>query len=223
VLWLCLGVGLWHLLRSPSAALAPVQLWAAVPALTLSAVAGGPWPWLGLVPVILSALPGAGRRTRVGLLIILLAAAHEIAVDLLGELSGDALLAVDARIAGVMAGWFLPAVSVDGNALQQDGGHMLVLVWGCSSLTNLGDALLMYCALVSLYDADAAPAAARQRFFYCMLAVGLSTVALNATRLGFMSSSVAAYNYLHGSDGAAWFRVATLSITAAMSWVAVRR
>lgn len=223
VLWLCLGVGLWHLLQSPSAELGAPGLIAAAPALLLSAVGSGIWPWLGLIPLLLLALSSAERGARTGFLIVLLAAGHEVAVSLLGALSGDALLGIDALIAGSLTGWFLPDISVEGNALQRDGGHMLVLVWGCSSLSNLGDALLLFCALASLYGPERTPGKARGRFLGCMLMVAAATVALNATRLGLMASSADAYAYLHGSSGAAWFRIATLCITAALGWVSVRR
>jgi hypothetical protein len=223
VLWLCLGVGLWHLLQTPSAELGATGLIAAAPALLLSAAGGGVWPWLGLIPLLLLGLSSAGSGARTGSLIVLLAAAHEIAVSFLGVLGGDALLGIDARIAGSISSWFLPDISVEGTALQRDGGHMLVLVWGCSSLSNLGDALLLFCALVSLYGPSHLPGNARGRFLVCMLLVAVATIALNATRLGLMAGSAEAYAYLHGSSGAAWFRIATLCFTAALGWVAVRR
>jgi hypothetical protein len=56
-----------------------------------------------------------------------------------------------------------------------------------------------------------------------MLLVAVATIALNATRLGLMAGSAEAYAYLHGSSGAAWFRIATLCFTASLGWVAVRR
>jgi hypothetical protein len=223
VLWLCLGVGLWHVLRTPSAALGARDLIVAGPALLLSALAGGIWPWVGLVLVVMPAWVVAGSGVRTGLLIFLLAGAHEIAVSLLGELTGDTLLGIDARIARALASGFLPGMTVEGNALQQDGGHMLVLVWGCSSLSNLGDALLLFFALSSLQGSGYGPETARRRFLCCMLLLVASTVALNAIRLGLMAGSADAYAYLHGRDGAAWFRIATLCITAALSWVWARR
>ena len=222
VLWLCLGVGLWQLLQGPSVKLGVLGPIAAVPALLLSAVAGGIWPWLGLIPLLLLGLSAEGSA-RTGLLIVLVAAVHEIAVSILGALSGDALLGIDARIAGSLTSWFLPDISVEGTALQRDGGHMLVLVWGCSSLSNLGDALLLFFALASLYGTGHLNGRSRGRLLGFMLLVAAATVALNATRLGLMASSADAYAYLHGSSGAAWFRIATLCVTAALAWVSVRR
>jgi hypothetical protein len=223
VLWLCLGVGLWHLLRSPSAALGNLDLIAAFPALLLSTIGGDVWPWMGLIPVLLLAWSTGQKGARTGLLIILFAATHEIVVSILGALCGDLLLGLDAYIAGTVASWFLPGITVEGNALQQEGGHMLVLVWGCSSLSNLGDALLLFCALVSLYGSGTAPGNIRGRFLWCMLMVAAATIAFNATRLALMAGSMDAYAYLHDGSGAAWFRIATLCATAALSWVAVRR
>jgi len=223
VLWLCLGVGLWQLLQAPSPELGAPGLFTAFPALLLSAVGSGIWPWLGLIPVLLLALWSAEGGARTGLLIFLLAATHEIAVSCLGALTGDALLGIDAHIAGSLASWFMPDISVEGTALQRDGGHMLVLVWGCSSLSNLGDALLLFCALVSLYGTGRLAGISRGRFLGFMLLVAAATVALNATRLGLMAGSADAYAYLHGSSGAAWFRVATLCVTGALGWLSVRR
>jgi len=223
VLWLCLGVGLWHLLRSPSAALGRLDLFVAFPALVIIATGGGVWPWMGLMPVLLLAWSTGQKGVRTGLLIVMLAGVHEIVVSILGELCGDLLLGLDARIAGTVASWFLPGITVAGNALQQEGGHLLVLVWGCSSLSNLGDALLLFFALVSLYGSGTAPAKARGRFLWCMLLVTAATIAFNAMRLALMAGSAEAYAYLHDGSGAAWFRIATLCSTAALSWVSVRR
>jgi len=223
VLWLCLGVGLWHLTRAPVAALGVRGLFAAGPALVLSA-AGGSWPWLGLAPVLLWAwLALVDDESRRGLLIVLLAGAHEIIVGLAGEICGDTLLGVDAWLSSALAAWFLPGLLAQGNALQLSEGHMLVLVWGCGSLSNLGDALLLFCALVSLYRPAATPGPGRGRVLCCMLLLMLSTIALNAVRLGLMASGKDAYAYLHGGDGATWFRVVSLGATAALSLIAAWR
>jgi len=83
--------------------------------------------------------------------------------------------------------------------------------------------LLLFCALVSLYGPGHLAGNARGRLLGYMLLVAAATVALNAIRLGLMASSADAYAYLHGGSGAAWFRIATLCLTAVLSWVAVRR
>ena len=223
VLWLCLAVAAWHLQRSPSPHLQAHHLAAAIPALSLSATAGGIWPWVGLsVSLLLLVIlaPGYRGAARTGVLIAIMAALHEIALDIVSDLGGDALLGIDAQIAGSLAQWFLPNLVVEGNALQHLDGHMLVLVWGCSSLSNLGDALLLFWALVSLYAAGTEPRQSRGRIVFCILLLTCLTVALNALRLALMVGDAESYAYLHGGEGAAWFRLMTLGITALMSGVA---
>lgn len=224
VLWLCLGVALWRLLCVPAAALRARDLAAGAPALLLSACAVGIWPWIGLsVSFLLLLAGGSWGRARDGVLIALAAGLHETGVNLLGELSGDVLLGVDAWIAGSLSGLLLHDLAVQGNALQHVGGHMVVLVWGCSSLSNLGDALLLFWALVSLGAADVSTGRTSGRFAFCMLILAAVTIMLNAVRLMLMAGSPEAYVFLHGSDGAALFRLATLCITAVLSALAVWR
>ncbi len=220
VLWVCLGIAVWHLLRQHSPAVGGSHLLAAFPALCLSAAAGGIWPWIGLslsLLLFLSTTPGFGGAARTGVLLALVAALHAIAIDLLGELGGDAVLGMEARIAGLMASGFLPDLEVQGNALQVPGGPMVVLVWGCSSFSNLGDSLLLFCALVSLRPAGSPVQGWRGRFAVCLVLLACIAIALNLLRLTLMSRDPGTYAYLHGSEGAVWFRLATLGATALMS------
>ncbi|UCD67707.1 MAG: hypothetical protein JSW48_12880, partial [Betaproteobacteria bacterium] len=218
VLWICLGIAVWHLLRNSSPALGGSHLAAAVPAMILAASAAGIWPWIGLslFLAMLLATPGWGPA-RTGLLIALVAALHEVAINVVGELGGDILLGIDAWIAATLASAFLPDLQVEGNALQMPGGHMVVLVWGCSSLTNLGDALLMFWALVSIGVSGSANRRQRRRFVGGIAIIACITIALNATRLTLMAGDHGTFHYLHTGEGAAWFRLATLGITVLMS------
>lgn len=217
VLWVCLGIALWHLLRHRSPTVGVGHLLAAIPALLLSASAGGIWPWVGLSLSLLLLMTTGLGEARTGALLALAAALHVIGIDLLGELSGDAVLGLEARIAGLLAGGFLPGLQVEGNALQMPGGHMVVLVWGCSSLSNLGDALLLFCALVSLQLVASSSHILRGRFISCLVLLACIAIALNVLRLTLMAGDSAAYAYLHGGAGGAWFRLATLGITALLS------
>ena len=216
VLWVCLGIAIWHLLRKPSPAVGGSHLAAAVPALFLAATAGGIWPWVGLslsLVLMMVAIPGWGAA-RTGLLIALVAALHEIAIDVLGELTGDAVLGTEAIIVGSLASWLMPGLEAMGNSLQMPSGHMVVLVWGCSSLSNLGDALLLFWALVSLQVCGRSPGG---RFFACVVLLAGIVITLNALRLMLMAASPGMFAYLHGPEGSAWFRLATLGVTAMMS------
>ena len=219
VLWVCLGIAVWHLMRHSSPGVGAGHLAAAVPALFLSATAGGIWPYIGLSLslVLLMSMNSALGGARTGVFIALVAALHAIAVDLLGEVSGDALLGIEATIAGFLATGFLSDLQVEGSALQMPGGHMVVLVWGCSSLTNLGDALLLFCALVSLRTDEPSSQFLLGRFIGCVVLLSCIAITLNMIRLVLMAGNPSTYAYLHGSEGATWFRLATLGITALMS------
>ena len=220
VMWVCLGIALWHLLREPSPAVGGCQLMAALPALSLAATAGGIWPWVGLslsLILMLVAVPGWGAA-RTGLLIALVAALHEIAIDLLGELTGDAVLGAEARVVGSLASWLMPALEVEGNALQRTDEHMVVLVWGCSSLSNLGDTLLLFWAIVSLRISGLSTQHPhRARFFACVVLLTGFVITLNALRLMFMARDPGTFAYLHGTEGSALFRLGTLGLTAMAS------
>lgn len=225
VLWVCLGIAVWHLLQNPSPALRGSHLVAAVPALLLAGWSGGIWPWIGLTVSLslLMATSPAWGIARTGILIGMVAALHKIGIDILGELSGDTLLAIEAGIAELLAGWMLPALEAEGNALQMPGGHMVVLIWGCSSLSNLGDALLLFWALVSVRVSGPTPQGLRGRFVGCILLLTCITIALNALRLTLMAGDPASFAYIHGSEGGAWFRLATLGTTALLSTTAFAR
>ena len=226
VLWFCLAVAIWHMQRKLSPVLQAQHLVAAIPTLLLAATAGGIWPWIGLSSSLLMLMimtPGYGGAARTGVLIALMAGMHEIAIDILSDLGGDTLLGIDAQIAGSLAQWFLPNLVVQGNALQHLDGHMLVLVWGCSSLSNLGDTLLLFWALVSLYACDDESKRPRGWIILCTAALACFIVALNALRLALMAGDAEIYTYLHDGTGAAWFRLAALGVTALMSCVAAWR
>lgn len=225
VLFVCLGIAVWHLLRGDSPPLSTAHLLAAIPALFLSASAEGVWPWIGLTLtlVLLTAATPSWGTARAGVLIALLAALHNIAVDLLGILGGDAVLSVEAKFAGWLLSWILPEIEVEGTALQLPGAHMVILVWGCSSLSNLGDILLLFGALVSVRLSGGWPPLVRDRIVGLAVLLGGITIALNTLRLTLIASDPDTYAYLHGGGGAAWFRFAALGLTAFMSTMAVTR
>jgi hypothetical protein len=156
---------------------------------------------------------------RTGILIALAASVHVVVLDLLGQLGGDAVLSAEAGIAGFLASWLWPDVQVQGTALQLPGGHMLVLVWGCSALSNLGDAMLLFWALASVSVAGPIPRQLMGRFVGCAILLAGMTIALNTLRLVLMACEPGLYAYLHSGQGAVFFRLAILGVTAAMSTV----
>lgn len=222
VLWVCLGISVWHLMRNASPEVGAVHLVAAFPALFLVATAGGIWPWAGLsvslfVLLLTDFKPGAART---GVLITLMAALHIIAIEILGELGGDAVLSAEANVAGFMASLVWPSVEVHGTALQLPGGHMLVLVWGCSALSNLGDAMLLFWALSSVSVMGSIPRDQMRRFIACAILLAIIAIALNTLRLALMACGPDLYAYLHSGTGAALFRLIILGMTAAISLTA---
>lgn len=225
VLWVCLGISAWHLTRNASPAVGGAHLAAAFPALFLVATAGGIWPWVGLsLSLCLLLLTDfAQGAARTGVLIALMAALHIIAIDILGELGGDAVLSAEASVAGFMAGLVWPDVEVHGTALQLSGGHMLVLVWGCSSLSNLGDAMLLFWALASVSVSGPIPHHLTRRFVGCAILMACVAIALNTLRLALMACGPDLYTYLHSGPGAALFRLIILGMTAAISLTAFSR
>ena len=223
VLWVCLGISVWHLMRDDSPAIRGAHLVASLPALVLVAMAGGIWPWVGLCVSLYLLLVSRGKwgAARTGILIALVAAIHVIVLDLLGELGGDAVLSAEAGIAGFLASWIWSDVQVQGTALQLPGGHMLVLVWGCSALSNLGDAMLLFWALASVSLSGPIPRQLMGRFVGCAMLLACITIVLNTLRLVLMACEPGLYAYLHSGQGAVFFRLAILGVTAAMS-MAVR-
>ena len=221
VLWLCLGIGVWHLVRRKTPSVAAGDLALGLPALVLAVSATGVWPWIGLAASLLlwsRRLPSGAART--GLLLALATAMHEVSIDVIGELVGDMLLGIDAQIAALLSPLLLQALAVSGTALQGGDGHTLVLVWGCSSLSALGESLLLCWALTSLHPGAVLPGGMR-RLVACLVCLALLVIVLNATRLTIMASSMEAYWFIHDEGGAALFRMGILALAAIISGVYV--
>jgi hypothetical protein len=220
VLWVCLIIAIWQLLRAPAQSLCFRDLVAGGPALLLAATASGIWPWLGLSLSMALLMRGAPERgSRHGYLIALAIGLHEVTVRILGQFMGDALLSIDAWIASELSSWFLPAIQATSGALRQTPEHVVVLVWGCSSLSHLGEGVLLCWALATARR-DSGPLSAGAGTLWLSLAlVGMVIIGLNALRLGLMATGPAAYEFLHDGDGATLFRMGTLGASIAMAWV----
>lgn len=220
-LWLCLGIAVWHLHRQVTPRVAPADLVLAFPALALAGTAAGVWPWIGLALSLLLWLPRLpDGAVRVGLLLALATATQEVSICILGELAGDTLLNIDARIAALLSPLLMPALAVSGTALHSGDGHTLILVWGCSSLSNLGESLLLCWALTSLHPCAVAPGGALRLAGWLGL-LGVLVIALNAARLTLMASSMDAYRFVHDEGGAVLFRIVVLALTATISGVCI--
>jgi len=217
VLWLCLGIAVWHLHRQDTPNVAPGDLARGLPALALAGTAAGVWPWIGLALSLLLWSPRlADGAVRTGLLLALATATHEVSIDVIGEFAGDTLLGIDARIAALLAPLLMPALAASGTALHSGDGHTLILVWGCSSLSNLGESLLLCWALTSLHPGALVPGGAR-RLAACLGLLALLVIALNTARLTMMASSMETYRFIHDEGGAVMFRMGVLALTAMIS------
>lgn len=225
VAWLCLGVAVWHLYRSRSSTVAAPHLAAALPALFCGAFVGGLMSWAGLCLSLLLLLLSTESKdeSRVGVSLALVTALHQVVVEVLGLLGGDAILGIEAVIVGFVTGLFIAGFEVQGNALQSAGGQMIVLVWGCSSLSNLGSALLLFWALLSVRMPGLQLRKERQRVLGYAILLGCITVALNVLRLALMASDQHMYEFLHAAEGSALFRMATLGLTAIMGMSVLSR
>jgi hypothetical protein len=215
VVWLCLVIAALHIWREGSAVTSSRDLAIAAPALGAAALTLGAWPWIGLALSLSLWLRSAGPAARAGLLLALAVAIHEVSVGVLGELAGDALLALDARVAAVLCSLLTPDLVSSGTALHAEAGQTLILVWGCSSFANLGQTLLLCWALLSLLgDIRVNPAGTRHVLWLGLL--GMLTIAANAIRLALMASSEDAYAYLHEGPGGSIYRITLIALAGAV-------
>jgi len=211
VLCLCLGIAAFHCWRECSTSISTRDLVIAAPALGAAVLTVGVWPWVGLALSLSLWLRGAGPAARSGLLLALAVAVHEVSVGVVGELAGDALLKLDAHVAAALALLLMPALTSTGTALHGETGHTLILVWGCSSLANLGQTLLLCWALISLHEDVRGSYTDARRLLWVGL-LGVLTVAANAIRLTLMASSVEAYAYIHDGAGGSIYRVTLIGL-----------
>ena len=217
VLWVCILVGLWRIASAPSRDLRLGDvIWGGLFAV-LAAVTTGLWPWLCLAAFAGVFLTKTNQREVHQALYLLLAIGiHETVVTLCGEVFGDALLSLDASIAQFLTHWFLPELLASGTTLQVTGGHSVVLVWGCSSLSYVGDMMLLCWALALLLRDKENPGRGLWKW---LALVATITVALNAARLALMATTPAIYHFLHDGSGAVIFRVIILTGAVSVAWL----
>lgn len=111
-------------------------------------------------------------------------------------LIGPFLLALDARMAGLLAG-----VPVDGNVVSlRDGSGSLYVALGCSSVHNMSLATLLFLTLTQLL---------RLRFTPFLLATGiaaaLAMAAVNVTRLAVLARYPQHFDLMHTGSGGTLF------------------
>ena len=186
-----------------------------VPAWLLAAVGWGSWPWLGLalsLAWLRHLTPRHNVSARMGLSIGLAVAIHEALVPVLAMAAGDAVLGLDAQVAKALAGLFVDGITLDATTLSAASGHSVVLVWGCRSFSQIGNAMLFCCALCSL-TAGGQPLQVKTLSVY-LAATAMLAVGLNTLRLAVMASSAELFHTVHDGFGATLFRLALLSLAA---------
>ena len=91
-----------------------------------------------------------------------------------------------------------------------------MLVWGCSSLSYVGDMMLL-CWAVSLFLAGKDEPV--RGLWRPLVLVALITVALNSLRLALMTTDPQIYAFLHEGPGATAFRITILTGAVSVAWL----
>ena len=215
VLWLCMLVALLRLMDTPSQPLCATDVACGAALSLLAALAAGVWPWLALVALAACVLPRErARAMRSPLLLLTALGLHEALIVVLGRGLGEELLALDATLVRMLTGWLLPDLAVSGTSLQLAGGHVLTLVWGCSSLSYLGEMVLLCWATLLFLAGTSNP----KRTWVPLVLAGSVTVAMNTARIAIMTTDLAAYEFLHDGYGASVFRAVSLASAAGIAW-----
>jgi exosortase/archaeosortase family protein len=215
--WICAFIAIWRIWGAPSQDLRSGDVICGGIFVALAAVTAGPWPWIFLCMFAAVLLRGAGQSTeRQALYLLVAMGVHEVFVSLCGEVFADSLLSLDALIAGSLTRLLLPDVLVTGTMLQVPGGHSVMLVWGCSSLSYVGDMMLLCWALSLFLAGKSEPGRGLWRW---LALVAVITVALNSARLALMAMDPQTYAFLHEGPGAVAFRIIILTGAACVAWL----
>ena len=91
-----------------------------------------------------------------------------------------------------------------------------MLVWGCSSLSCVGDMMLLCWALCLLLAGKSAPGPGLSKWLALVAAI---TVMLNSMRLALMAIHPQVYAFLHEGPGATAFRIIILSGAVSIAWL----
>jgi hypothetical protein len=132
------------------------------------------------------------------------------------DITSETVLALDAALAESFMGLAGMEVVRLGNILTT-GSHELLVMSGCSSVTNLSWALLMWvtatCATV--------PKMQRHHILAGTL-VAIAVVLVNGVRLALLGISPAFHAWAHGPDGAMVFETATMLAAMAVVYGSLR-
>lgn len=217
VMWICALIAVWRIWGTPSQDLRGSDVLYGGVFAVLAAVTAGLWSWIILSTFAAVFLNRTSRLPdRQALYLLIAIGIHEILVGLCGEVFAESLLSIDALIAGSLTRLVVPEVLVTGAMLQGPGGHSVMLVWGCSSLSYVGDMMLL-CWAVSLFLAGKDEPV--RGLWRPLVLVALITVALNSLRLALMATDPQMYAFLHEGLGATAFRIIILTGAVSVAWL----
>lgn len=218
ILWIFTGIALWQILRADQGRVTYADLFVGTLLASAALVTDGLWPWLFLAAAMSHFVePTRDAPVNRGQMMLLVLALHEVAVAACGALAGDTLLAIDAAIARGLSSMYFGDVGGTGTALQIGTGYLIALVWGCSSLSHLGNMLLLFWAVaILLFDRQTM---LPRNLWAWMTLVAIVTVVLNTARIGLMAIDADSYALFHHGEGATWFRIANLAAAVGAAWM----
>ena len=215
--WLCAVIALWQAAIAPSRDLQSIDVVLGGSLAALAALTSGLLPWLSLILFAAGFIGRSDQRAvRQSMQLMLAIGIHEVLVSVCGQILADRILGLDALVAQFFAHWLQPEIMVSGSILQAPSSHSVMLVWGCSSLSYVGD-LMLLCWALALFLAG--NRGVDRSVWVCLVIVAVFSVTLNAVRLVFMASNIETYNLLHSGFGATMFRTIALVGAVGVAWL----
>ncbi len=173
--------------------------------------------WLALAAAAhLGARSTQSARAEAGYAILFVCALRPpLGALFLGPLAA-APLAFDAAAAGLIGGALGSAVSIEGNLLSRNG-HSVLILTGCTSYANIGDALVLWFAVTR--PLGALPL---KPFLFIAGFLCVGVMLINLMRLAAMTLSPEAFSYFHDAEGADLVTAAYGFVTAIAVFAASR-
>lgn len=154
------------------------------------------WLVLSLVALWLFRRTKPRGRIRDGLLVIALAALQPLMMTYLLKLFAGPVLTIDAAVVAALLKFITGEGHHVGNIVYGPSNHQLLILRGCSSLTNLGNAWLVWFALARYREVSL-----HLREGLVVFLLSLVIVGLNLIRLCTMGSDLDWHTWWHSPDG----------------------
>ncbi|MCR9257706.1 MAG: exosortase/archaeosortase family protein [Alphaproteobacteria bacterium] len=163
--------------------------------------------WLALAILACASTWRKRSRARHATAILIASALRLPVASGLMALFAGPLLTLDGWVAGLIAGFFGQAVSVDGNLIRSAAGHSVFVMSGCASLANVTDAMLIWMVFCLATGRTGA-----REILGGALGLAILLFASNVTRLGMMAISAENYRFLHDGLGASVFQTSQVIV-----------